>query len=39
MYGVAPDSTSIAGGGLVAVAYIVLLVTLAVLAFNRREFQ
>lgn len=39
MYGVAPDSTAIAGGALVALAYIVLLVTLAVLAFNRREFQ
>jgi ABC-type transport system involved in multi-copper enzyme maturation permease subunit len=39
MYGVAPDWTSMAGGGFVALAYIVLLVTLAVLAFNRREFQ
>jgi hypothetical protein len=28
-----------AGGSLVALAYIVLLVTLAVLAFNRREFE
>lgn len=39
MYGIAPDSTAMAGGGLVALAYIVLLVTLAVLAFDRREFE
>jgi ABC-type transport system involved in multi-copper enzyme maturation permease subunit len=39
MYGIAPDATAMGGGGLVALAYIVLLVTLAVLAFNRREFE
>lgn len=39
MYGIAPDSTAMAGGGLVALAYIALLVTLAVLAFNHREFE
>ncbi len=39
MYGVAPDSGAMAGGGLLAIAYIVLLVTLAVLAFKRREFE
>lgn len=39
MYGIAPDSTAMAGGGLLALAYIALLVTLAVLAFNRREFE
>lgn len=39
MYGIVPDSTAMAGGGLVALAYIALLVTLAVLAFNRREFE
>jgi hypothetical protein len=39
MYGIAPDSGAMAGGGLLALAYIVLLVTLAVLAFNRREFE
>jgi hypothetical protein len=39
MYGVAPDSGAMLGGGLLALAYIVLLVTLAVLAFKRREFE
>ncbi|MDP2795487.1 MAG: hypothetical protein Q8O25_15640 [Sulfurisoma sp.] len=39
MYGVPPDTLAMAGGGLVAVSYIALLVTLAVLAFNRRDFQ
>jgi ABC-type transport system involved in multi-copper enzyme maturation permease subunit len=39
MYGIAPDSGAMAGGGLLAIAYIVLLVTLAVLAFKRREFE
>lgn len=39
MYGIAPDPGAMAGGSLVALAYIILLVTLAVLAFNRREFE
>ncbi len=39
MYGVAPESMAMAGGGLVAASYIALLVTLAVFAFNRREFE
>lgn len=39
MYGVAPDTMAMLGGGLVAVSYIVLLLALAVMTFNRREFQ
>lgn len=39
MYGITPAPSVMAGGGLVALAYIILLVTLAVLAFNRREFE
>ncbi|MCF8176093.1 MAG: ABC-2 transporter permease [Burkholderiaceae bacterium] len=39
MYGIAPDTSAMTGSGMVALAYIVLLVTLAVLAFNRREFE
>lgn len=39
MYGVAPDFAAMAGGLVVAAAYAALLVTLAVITFNRREFQ
>lgn len=39
MYGVAPDATAIAGGLVAAASYAVVLVTLAVITFNRREFQ
>lgn len=39
MYGVVPDTTAILGGVVIAVSYSVLLVTLAVIVFNRREFQ
>lgn len=39
MYGQAPDAAAMALGGVMAVSYVVLLVTLAVAAFSRREFQ
>ncbi|RLJ63676.1 hypothetical protein [Sulfurisoma sediminicola] len=39
MYGVAPDAAAMAGAAIVALAYVALLVTLAVIAFNRREFE
>lgn len=39
MYGVAPDATAMAGGLVAATSYAVVLVTLAVITFNRREFQ
>lgn len=39
MYGVMPDTAAMAGGIAVAASYSVLLVTLAVLGFSRREFQ
>ena len=39
MYGVAPDAGALAGGCVVAASYVVLLVTLAVITFTRREFQ
>lgn len=39
MYGVAPDTVAMFGAGLVAVSYIGLLLTLAIIAFRRREFQ
>lgn len=39
MYGLAPDSTAMLGGVVVAFSYVALLVTLAVMTFTRREFQ
>lgn len=39
MYGVAPDGLAMAGGGLMALSYVAFLITLAVMAFSRREFQ
>lgn len=39
MYGVAPDSIAITGGLLMAVTYSGLLVGLAAISFQRREFQ
>ena len=39
MYGVAPDTAAMAGGCVVAASYAMLLVTMAVITFTRREFQ
>jgi len=39
MYGLAPDASAVAAGLLMAAAYVGLLLTLAVLKFNRREFE
>jgi Cu-processing system permease protein len=39
MYGIAPEMTAMLLGALLAVSYIALLVSLAVFAFSRREFQ
>jgi len=39
MYGVAPDSMAMAGGMVVAISYASVLVMLAIITFNRREFQ
>lgn len=39
MYGMSPDSVTMAGGGLMAASYSALLLALAVMAFGRREFQ
>jgi Cu-processing system permease protein len=39
MYGVVPDTMAMLGGGLVAISYVALLLALAVMTFNRREFQ
>ncbi|MBI5907514.1 MAG: hypothetical protein HY853_02870 [Burkholderiales bacterium] len=39
MYGLAPDSSAVGAGLLMAAAYIGLLLALAVMKFNRREFE
>lgn len=39
MYGLAPDASAVGVGLLMAVAYVGLLLALAVLKFNRREFE
>jgi hypothetical protein len=39
MYGLAPEASAVGAGLLMVVAYVGLLLTLAVLKFNRREFE
>jgi Cu-processing system permease protein len=39
MYGVAPDTMAMASGVMVAISYVALLLSFAVITFSRREFQ
>lgn len=39
MYGVSPESNSVLGAAVLVLSYVLLMVALAVMAFNRREFE